>query len=43
MIAAMCWVAEAVGPRGTVLAQVHYGRCRLARLLAAAGVSYGQP
>ena len=37
-------VAEALGcPRGTVLARVHRGRRRLARLLAEAGVSRGQP
>jgi RNA polymerase sigma-70 factor (ECF subfamily) len=36
--------AEALGcPRGTVLARVHRGRRRLARLLAEAGVSHGQP
>jgi len=36
--------AEVLGcPRGTVLARVHRGRRRLARLLAEAGVSYGQP
>jgi RNA polymerase sigma-70 factor (ECF subfamily) len=36
--------AEALGcPRGTVLARVHRGRRRLAHLLAAAGVSHGQP
>ena len=35
---------EALGcPRGTVLARVHRGRSRLARLLAEAGVSHGQP
>ena len=37
-------VAEALGcPRGTVLARVHRGRRKLARLLAEAGVSHGQP
>ena len=37
-------IAEALGcPRGTVLARVHRGRRRLAQLLAAAGVSHGQP
>ena len=36
--------AAALGcPRGTVLARVHRGRRRLARLLAEAGVSHGQP
>ena len=36
--------AEALGcPRGTVLARVHRGRRRLARLLTEAGVSYGRP
>ena len=36
--------AEVLGcPRGTVLARVHRGRRRLARLLAEAGVSHGQP
>ena len=30
-------------PRGTVLARVHRGRRKLARLLAEAGVSHGQP
>ena len=36
--------AKALGcPRGTVLARVHRGRRRLARLLAEAGVSHGQP
>ena len=36
--------AEALGcPRGTVLARVHRGRRRLARLLVEAGVSHGQP
>ena len=30
-------------PRGTVLARVHRGRRRLARLLAEAGVSHGRP
>jgi len=36
--------AETLGcPRGTVLARVHRGRRRLARLLAEAGVSHGQP
>jgi RNA polymerase sigma-70 factor (ECF subfamily) len=36
--------AQALGcPRGTVLARVHRGRRRLARLLAEAGVSHGQP
>ena len=36
--------AEILGcPRGTVLARVHRGRRRLARLLAEAGVSHGQP
>jgi RNA polymerase sigma-70 factor, ECF subfamily len=36
-------VAEVLGcPRGTVLARVHRGRRRLARLLAEAGVSHGQ-
>ena len=36
--------AEALGcPRGTVLARVHRGRRRLARLLAEAGVRHGQP
>lgn len=36
--------AEALGcPRGTVLARVHRGRRRLARLLAEAGVAHGQP
>jgi len=36
--------AEALGcPRGTVLARVHRGRRRLARLLAEAGVTHGQP
>ena len=35
--------AETLGcPRGTVLARVHRGRRRLARLLAEAGVSHGQ-
>jgi RNA polymerase sigma-70 factor (ECF subfamily) len=35
--------AQALGcPRGTVLARVHRGRRRLARLLAEAGVSHGQ-
>ena len=35
--------AEALGcPRGTVLARVHRGRRKLARLLAEAGVSHGQ-
>jgi RNA polymerase sigma-70 factor, ECF subfamily len=35
--------AEALGcPRGTVLARVHRGRRRLARLLSEAGVSHGQ-
>ena len=35
--------AEVLGcPRGTVLARVHRGRRRLARLLADAGVSHGQ-
>ena len=36
--------AEILGcPRGTVLARVHRGRRRLARLLAEAGVSHGRP
>ena len=36
--------AETLGcPRGTVLARVHRGRRKLARLLAEAGVSHGQP
>ena len=36
--------AETLGcPRGTVLTRVHRGRRRLARLLAEAGVSDGQP
>jgi len=36
--------AEVLGcPRGTVLGRVHRGRRRLARLLAQAGVSHGQP
>jgi len=36
--------AQALGcPRGTVLARVHRGRRKLARLLAEAGVSHGQP
>jgi RNA polymerase sigma-70 factor (ECF subfamily) len=36
--------AEVLGcPRGTVLARVHRGRRKLARLLADAGVSHGQP
>jgi len=36
--------AETLGcPRGTVLVRVHRGRRRLARLLAEAGVSHGQP
>jgi len=36
--------SEALGcPRGTVLARVHRGRRRLARLLAEAGVSHGWP
>ena len=36
--------AEALGcPRGTVLARVHRGRRRLARLLAEAGVNDGRP
>jgi RNA polymerase sigma-70 factor (ECF subfamily) len=36
--------AEALScPRGTVLARVHRSRRRLARLLAEAGVSHGQP
>jgi RNA polymerase sigma-70 factor, ECF subfamily len=36
--------AQALGcPRGTVLARVHRGRRRLARLLAEAGVSHGRP
>jgi RNA polymerase sigma-70 factor (ECF subfamily) len=36
--------AETLGcPRGTVLTRVHRGRRRLARLLAEAGVSHGQP
>ncbi|HEX7161594.1 MAG TPA: RNA polymerase sigma factor [Trebonia sp.] len=36
--------AEALGcPRGTVLARVHRGRRRLARLLTEAGVSHGRP
>jgi RNA polymerase sigma-70 factor (ECF subfamily) len=36
--------AEALGcPRGTVLARVHRGRRKLARLLAEAGVAHGQP
>jgi RNA polymerase sigma-70 factor, ECF subfamily len=36
--------AEALGcPRGTVLARVHRGRRRLARLLAEAGVGHAQP
>src|SRR5499427_6883520 len=36
--------AETLGcPRGTVLARVHRGRRRLARLLAEAGVSHGRP
>ena len=36
--------AEVLGcPRGTVLARVHRGRRRLARLLAEAGGSHGQP
>jgi RNA polymerase sigma-70 factor (ECF subfamily) len=35
--------AEALGcPRGTVLARVHRGRRRLARLLTEAGVNHGQ-
>jgi len=35
--------AEALGcPRGTVLARVHRGRRKLARLLAEAGVSHGR-
>jgi RNA polymerase sigma-70 factor (ECF subfamily) len=35
--------AQVLGcPRGTVLARVHRGRRRLARLLAEAGVSHGQ-
>src|SRR5215831_2462057 len=35
---------EALGcPRGTVLARVHRGRRKLARLLAEAGVAHGQP
>ena len=36
--------AETLGcPRGTVLARVHRGRRRLARLLAEAGVAHGRP
>jgi len=36
--------AEALDcPRGTVLARVHRGRRRLARLLAEAGVTHGGP
>ena len=36
--------AQVLGcPRGTVLARVHRGRRRLARLLAEAGVSHGRP
>jgi len=36
--------AETLGcPRGTVLARVHRGRRKLARLLAEAGVSHGRP
>ena len=36
--------AQALGcPRGTVLARVHRGRRKLARLLAEAGVSHGRP
>jgi RNA polymerase sigma-70 factor, ECF subfamily len=36
--------AEVLGcPRGTVLARVHRGRRRLARLLAEAGVTHGRP
>ena len=36
--------AEALGcPRGTVLARVHRGRRKLARLLTEAGVSHGRP
>ena len=36
--------AEALGcPRGTVLARVHRGRRRLARLLAEEGVAHGRP
>jgi len=36
--------AQVLGcPRGTVLARVHRGRRRLARALAEAGVSHGQP
>jgi RNA polymerase sigma-70 factor (ECF subfamily) len=36
--------AQALGcPRGTVLARVHRGRRRLARLLVEAGVGHGQP
>jgi RNA polymerase sigma-70 factor, ECF subfamily len=36
--------AQALGcPRGTVLARVHRGRRRLARLLTEAGVSHGRP
>ena len=36
--------AQALGcPRGTVLARVHRGRRKLARLLTEAGVSHGRP